>query len=306
MKLGRPDLAEYADRFRVPKESPDSAVTVTFLGVATLLIDDGLSAILTDGFFSRPRLRRVLTRSISPDPEMIRRCLDRVGVLQLDAVVPVHSHYDHAFDSAVVAELTGAKLVGGRSTLNIGRGHGLPDDMLLRPAPGVTFDVGNFSITMIESRHCPPDRAPGEIEGPLQPPAKAKAYRCGEAWSILIDHPDLQSGMLVQGSAGFVEGALADVGTDVVYLGIGQLGRRPRSEIVAYWNETVRAVGARRAVVIHWDDFFRPITEPLRANPYAADDLGATLRVLDPLAEADGVDLVFPAVWERADPWAGL
>ena len=38
---------------------------------------------------------------------------------------------------------------------------------------------------------------------------------------------------------------------------------------VDYWTETVRAVGARRVVLIHWDDFFRPLSKPLRALPYA-------------------------------------
>jgi L-ascorbate metabolism protein UlaG (beta-lactamase superfamily) len=66
----------------------------------------------------------------------------------------------------------------------------------------------------------------------------------------------------------------------------------------------VRAVGARRAVLIHWDDFFSPLDRPLRALPYAGDDLDETMRVLAPLASADGVDLAFPTVFSREDPWA--
>ena len=40
---------------------------VTFLGVSTLLFDDGASAILFDGFFSRPSLLRVGLGRIAPD-----------------------------------------------------------------------------------------------------------------------------------------------------------------------------------------------------------------------------------------------
>jgi L-ascorbate metabolism protein UlaG (beta-lactamase superfamily) len=65
----------------------------------------------------------------------------------------------------------------------------------------------------------------------------------------------------------------------------------------------VAAVGARRVVLIHWDDFFRPLTEPMRALPYAADDLDVSMRVLSRLAERDGVGLHLPTVWQRADPW---
>jgi L-ascorbate metabolism protein UlaG (beta-lactamase superfamily) len=101
-----------------------------------------------------------------------------------------------------------------------------------------------------------------------------------------------------------VPGALAGERADVVYLGVGQLGLRPHAEIEQYWSETVRAGGARRAVLIHWDDFFRPLDRPLRALPYAGDDLDETMRVLAPLASADGVDLAFPTVFSREDPWA--
>ena len=82
-----------------------------------------------------------------------------------------------------------------------------------------------------------------------------------------------------------------------------QLGLHPRSYLVDYWTETVRAVGARRVVLIHWDDFFRPLTEPLRALPYAGDDLDVSMRILDELAAQDGVALHMPTVWRRENPW---
>ena len=45
---------------------------------------------------------------------------------------------------------------------------------------------------------------------------------------------------------------------DVAYLGAGQLGAQSEDYITEYWSQTVRTVGARRVVLIHWDDFFRP------------------------------------------------
>jgi hypothetical protein len=97
---------------------------------------------------------------------------------------------------------------------------------------------------------------------------------------------------------------LAGRSAEVAYLGIGQLGVQPELYIRQYWNETVRAVGARRVVLIHWDDFFRPLDAPLRALPYAGDDLDVTMRVLTALAERDGVALHLPSLWQRADPWS--
>ncbi len=306
LRPGRPDLAAYADRFTVPRADDATPVRVTFLGVATLLVDDGQSAVLTDGFFSRPGLLAVATRRLAPDEGRIDAALRRAGIRGLAAVVPVHSHFDHALDAAAVAARTGAVLAGGRSTRNVGLGHGLPEDRLLEVSSGESHDLGAFAVTFVASRHCPPDRYPGEIAAPLRPPARASAYRCGEAWSLLLAHRPTGRRMLVQGSAGFVPGALAGRRADVVYLGVGQLGLRPEAEIEAYWAETVGAVGARRAVLVHWDDFFRPLDEPLRALPYAGDDLDVTMRVLGRLAARDGVDLTFPAVWTPEDPWAAV
>jgi L-ascorbate metabolism protein UlaG (beta-lactamase superfamily) len=305
LRLGRPDLSRYADRFDVP--AAGDGLSVTFLGVSTLLLDDGASAILTDGYFTRPPLTRVALARIAPDPAVIASCLHRAGIRRLDAVLPVHSHFDHALDSAVVAEQTGALLVGGESTANIGRGCGLPEERILVATPGTPIGLGAFTVTSVESRHCPPDRYPGTIDEPLRPPARASAYRCGEAWSILVTHSSGRTA-LVQGSAGHVEGALAGHTADVAYLGVGQLGLQDEEYLTAYWDQTVGAVRARRAVLTHWDDFFRPLPgtdsqPPLRALPYAGDDLDATMRVLSRLAQRDGVALSFPTVWRREDPW---
>ena len=302
-RLGRPSLEPYADRFDVPVA--DGPMSVTFLGVATLLLDDGETQLLTDGFFSRPGLLSVGLRRLAPDPVRIGACLARAGAARLRAVVPVHSHFDHALDAAVVADLAGGLLVGGRSTMNIGLGGGLPDDQIRTVGDGDELEVGGFSLTFIASEHCPPDRFPGEITEPVVPPAKAAAYKCGEAWSILVEHASSRR-VLIQGSAGYVEGALAGRQAEVAYLGIGQLGKQDETYIRAYWEHTVRAIGARRVVLIHWDDFFRPLDQPLRALPYFGDDLDTTMRVLVPLAESDGVSLHFPTVWAREDPWVGL
>lgn len=89
-------------------------------------------------------------------------------------------------------------------------------------------------------------------------------------------------------------GALAGPDAEGAYLGVGQLGVQPQDYIEAYWEHTVRAVGARRVVLTHWDDFFRPLDRPLRALPYAGDDLDVTMGVLGRLADEDGVALHLP------------
>ena len=239
-RWGRADISSYADRFDVP--AADGGLSVTFLGVASLLVSDGTSAVLTDGFFSRPSLPRVLLRRIAPDPGRIHEALGRAGVTAVDAVVPVHTHYDHALDSATVAAATGARLLGGASAAHIGVGGGLPEDRIAVVPPGRPVACGRFTLTLIESTHCPPDRYSGVIERPVVPPVRTSAYRCGEAWSILLEHASGRTA-LIQGSAGFVGGALTDRTAEVAYLGIGQLGHQDPGYIREYWRETVQVVG---------------------------------------------------------------
>lgn len=85
------------------------------MGVSTLLVRDGETALLTDGFFSRPGLLEVGLGKIRPSASRIDDSLRRAGIERLAAVLPVHTHSDHVLDSAVVAERTGAVMVGGES-----------------------------------------------------------------------------------------------------------------------------------------------------------------------------------------------
>jgi L-ascorbate metabolism protein UlaG (beta-lactamase superfamily) len=306
-KLGRPDIDQYRDRFDVPAAEGDLAVT--FLGVATLLFDDGESSVMFDGFFSRPSMFKALLRPIPPNHDRIDAALHRIGFgdgrRRLGAVVPVHTHFDHAMDSAVVAARTGATVGGGESAANVARGGGLVEDRIQVVGDGERATYGAFTLDFVVSAHCPPDRFPGTIDAPVVPPVKATAYHCGEAWSVFVTHTSGRSA-LVQGSAGFVRGALQGRTAEVVYLGVGQLGIQSEDYIRTYWAETVETVGAKRVVLIHWDDFFRGLDRPLRALPFMGDDLDVTMRIIAALATQQQVALHFPGVFQREDPWRGL
>jgi len=285
----RPDLAAYRG-LALPAAGPaPGAVQVTFLGVSTVLLSDGETALLTDGFFSRPGLWDTLVGRVAPDPDAIDRGLALGGIDRVAAVLVVHSHYDHAMDAPEVARRTGAVLVGSESTRNVARGVGF-DEARFRPVrDGEPMAFGRFRVTMIRSQHFPHGQAMGEIAQPLVPPASATDYREGGSWSVLVEHP--AGTLLVQGSAGWEPGALAGRRADAVLLGVGLLASRDRAYREGYWREVVEATGARRVVPIHWDDFTRPLGEPLVPFPRLLDDLDATMAYLRERGAAAGVEV---------------
>ena len=298
--------------------SPDETLPrlrVTFLGVSTLLFSDGETAILTDGFFSRPSKISTLFQKLTPDRDLIRRCLHRAGVTNLKAVIVLHSHFDHALDAPeVVLQQSDACLVGSESTANIGRGYGVPEERIRIIHDGKVETFDRFKITLLRSEHSPLsllaslgfEHIPieGEIDKPLEQPARFLNYKEGGSYSLLVEHGSRS--ILVQASAGFKKGALSGRSAEVVFLGIGTLGKLPQSHRDEYWHEVVEAVGAKRIIPIHWDDFSRPLDEPLVPLPHPLDDFDAAMAFLRERADGMNIDIKVLQAWEVIDPFADV
>lgn len=261
------DISKVAHLFVQPVAKPPAqgTVTVQFLGNTNLLFSDGTTSILFDGWFTRPGTFKTLFTGIAPDEAAIDSALHRAGVETLAAVIPVHSHYDHAMDSSLVAAKTGADLIGSESTLNIARGLNFDETRFRLVGERGEFAYGDFKVRLIKSRHLVfPAGLLGDgnledetIDSPLVPPANVLDYRMGGAWSILVEHP--QGTALVQGSAGYVEGLLEGVSVDVVFLGIGGLMTQDKDYTNAYWTHVVEAVNPKKIYPIHWDSFTHPL-----------------------------------------------
>lgn len=299
----RPSVEDYA-AIEMPAAADDAGLRVTFLGVSTLLIRDTSASILIDGFFTRPGKLVTATGKVGPDQTRIDDALRKAGIDKLDAVITVHSHYDHAMDSPAVAARTGAVLVGSQSTAYIALGQNFPKERIRVVGTSESMKFGALEVTLIPSRHFPHGQAMGELTAPLVPPAGALDYLEGGSFSIFVQRQD--RAVLVQGSAGYVEGALRGRHADVVYLGVGLLGSKDEGYRDSYWRETVQVVGARRVVPIHWDDFTLPLDEPLVALPYLFDDLDKSMAYVRMRAAREAVDLRWPVLWRKTDPFAGL
>jgi len=300
----RPSMQPYAGMLMAATPLTPGEVRVKFLGVATLLIEDGETAILTDGFFSRPGVMRMALGKIEPDLRAIGQGLERAGITRLAAVIPVHSHYDHAMDAPEVARRTGAMLIGSESTANVARGWGLPESQIRAAITGEAMQFGRFSVTLLPSRHAPTGFTGGEITSPLKPPARVTDYLEGASYAVLIRHGD--KSFLINGSAGFEPGALKDIRTDVVMLGVGGLGSFEPSHEQNYWNEVVNNTGAKRVIAIHWDDFMTVAAGAPLTPSTLIGDFDYMMAFLKTNGENDGVDVRLPLDWQPMNIWDGL
>ena len=136
---------------------------------------------------------------------------------------------------------TGGTVVGSESTANIARGAGVDEARIVGVDDRHRRPFGKFDVELIRSAHAPlvngAPPIPGSIDAPLKPPARIGDWKEGGSFTIVVDHP--AGTALTQGSAGYVEGALADTDADVVYLGIGGLGSLGKDHAAAYFNEIV-------------------------------------------------------------------
>lgn len=268
------------------------AVTVTWLGITTLLFDDGETQILIDGTFTRLRpLDILLQRKVRSDIATINYAMDEFRIERLAAVIPVHSHFDHAIDAGNVANRSTAIILGSESVANVARGADVPVDQYQTLANGEVRLFGDFTITLIRSAHVPAPGAErgwfaGVIDQPLRQPARTASWRSGAANSVLIEHPE--GSALVQGSAGYIEGQFSNVDADVILLSVAGLAAMGEDYTRRYWEETVTASGAGRALMLHWDDFARPFGE-IYLLPEVADNVIETARWIDAVANENAV-----------------
>ena len=169
-----PSLQPYADlRWKAPSSGGATpSLKVTFLGLSTVLLDDGETALMTDGFFSRPGKLQTFLGRVEPDLQAITQGLQRAGIPggvgKLAAVIPVHSHYDHVMDAPEVARRTGALLLGSESTANVWRSAGLAESQIRVARLGEPQQFGRFTLTLYPTPHAPTGFAGGEITAPLR------------------------------------------------------------------------------------------------------------------------------------------
>lgn len=248
-------------------------LTATFHGVSTLMLDDGHNRILTDGFFSRPGLINTLALPIRSREDAV---LDGLGpeTPPLRAVLTAHAHHDHALDTLRIADKRpDAIIIGTPAVATLALAGGIPLDRVCAADHGETFDFGEFHITALAVDHGP---SPGILEWLLD--RELLSVPTGRAWfwnyrddqnrSWRIRHGGLT--ILIHPSAGLP--TPPGLAADVVFLGMGRVGKMEPSEARAYFTALL-GPSVKLVIPVHWDQFTNRPGDPLVEAGWPFDDV---------------------------------
>ncbi len=230
-----------------------------WLGVSGYRMTYEGRTLFIDPYVSRAPLSAVIrSRPAVPDPAMIERFIgtpeDVVGVLV------GHTHFDHAVDAPAICRRFGCRAYGSDSLMRLMALHGLAEQAV-EVEPYEAYELGPFTVSFTPSLHSklvlglavPFD---GELTCDHLDALSPSAYRCGPVWGIQIDVAGVS--FYHQGSANLVEDAIRARGVDFFLAGVA--GRGFTKD---YWKRILRRLEPRTVIPTHYDDFFRPLSEPM-------------------------------------------
>ena len=154
--------------------------------------------------------------------------------------------------------------------------------------------VGDFSITVIPSKHSDPTPISNDlgqtIDKPLRQPARTKAYKEGGSVDFIVRHGGRT--ILIRPSCNYIEGQLDDLQAEVMFLGIGAMAKMSPEKVDTFYKETLDKVQPKKVIPLHWDDFFTPLDQPIKGMPRIADNTPANFDSLTRACAARDMELI--------------
>lgn len=242
----------------------DDDVRVRWLGTAGFAIEHRGHVVLIDPYLTRASLSRCIASPLRSDLSAIRRWAPKA-----DAIVAGHTHFDHVLDVPDIALSTGARVFGSRSasTLCLARGVPAARIEIVEPEPGqapAEREVGPFRLRFVPSAHSKLllGRVPaaGEIADCTDVPMRAEAYRCGAVFGVEIR----VAGRTIyhMGSAELLDESVRVKHVDLLLMCVAGWPSSPKLP-----ERVAQSLAPAAILLSHWDDFLRPLDEPLRALP---------------------------------------
>ena len=291
--------------------------------------------IVTDGYISGCRKarssavaagsRRRTGRSSQMSPQSRASWMRSASRRSVNLLLTGHSHWDHSFDTATWSKLTGARIIGSKTTCLQARAEGLPADRCravdggeaIPLAEGVTMWVVRWNHSGDPAAN-PEQHNPVELDAAPVPDPKTGGLRAGvaedfpngggnRAFLFTVDGPDGRFSWFFNNSASPVDLHVPIV-IDAVDYGAPIDNLKARDEGRWSWRRSISGSGRVRLPVaklvvpvlkpkafipVHWDGLWGAFEAGV-PKPYAD-------AALEEFLKASRVSVVKPA--QYMDKW---
>ena len=222
------------------------SVSFRWLGVVGTELRANDQTLLVDPYFTRIPMRRLWFGRVEPDHGLIAE-----KIRASDFVLITHAHFDHIMDVPDVVHNTGAAALGSANACRLLAAYGVSEEQAREIKAGDKLNLKDFEVEVFRSQHMrTPGFSPGRLSSVPKPPLRARDYRMDENFSFLISI----GGYRMLTDPGERPGAAPPADILLVF--------PYRNE--AYYKSLLPLVQPKVVIPTHWDDFFRPLSKPLR------------------------------------------
>ena len=206
----------------------------------------------------------------------------------VDAILVTHTHWDHFADVPHLARTRGATVFTTLTGYHLAQAMGVPQKQLAVVRGGEEMHLGDLVLRVVPSLHS--RTATGALLFPgvrTQVPSRPRTVADlpeGDTLSYLLRSPQGRSVLLLGGSD-YDDRALRGLHVDTVALPV------PSTDVTAdYAGRLMAALGnPGQVVLVHWDDFESPLTNPPRAGDTTRTRMAALTDQIGRLSPATRV-----------------
>lgn len=319
---------------RAPSPKGPDHVDITWMSISNMHYDLGPLQIVTDGYITRlPQSAfsggggglASTSTAFTPDVSAVRRVLGALGgPTRVNVLLTGHSHFDHSFDTGTWATLTGAPIIGSKTTCLQVRAERVPAERctavyggeVKQLADGVTMYIIRWNHSGDPATN-PEQHNPVELNEPPHPDPVTGGLRAGvaedfpngggnRAFLFVVDGAGGRFSWFYQNSASVI-----DINVPIVVDGVDygapleNLKRALREAQLTSVDLWIGTGGSAIASVllpvltpkaylpVHWDSFWTPFTTGTAA-PFAN-------TILEPMLSQLKIQLVRPS--QYMDKW---
>jgi L-ascorbate metabolism protein UlaG (beta-lactamase superfamily) len=213
-----------------------------WLGVGGIELRASSQILAIDPFFTRPSFWQMWFQRVEPNRQAIAENLP-----ECNFILVTHAHWDHIMDVPQIIENTRAIALGSLNVCKLLKALGTPQNQIREIAAGDALSLGPFNTQVLASAHTstPIDKfINGPVRSDIRPPLRLFDYRMDTCFSFLVRIGDLRLLCREHPTA-----------ADVLFA----------APFTSYGDQVLmREVKPRIFFPIHWDDFFSPLSKPIR------------------------------------------